>query len=76
MAPPTDLRDLSPTAPPVASDREDPRIFLKDRAYELLKTMILKETFAPGSFLSERTLAENARNEQNAGALGGRAPRE
>ena len=37
---------------------EDRRVFLKDRAYEELKTLILSEAFAPGSFLSERTLAD------------------
>lgn len=60
MAPPTDLlKDPAPV--PVSGDRhdrEDSRVFLKDRAYDLLKTMILKEAFPPGSFLSERTLAE------------------
>jgi len=33
------------------------RILLKDRAYEKLKVLILDETFAPGTFLSERQLA-------------------
>ena len=37
---------------------EDRRVFLKDRAYKELKTLILSEALPPGSFLSERTLAE------------------
>ena len=43
---------------PAAKDSSDPRTFLKDRAYDALKTLILEEVFPPGSFLSERTLAE------------------
>ena len=45
--------------PPTATDGSSgARVFLKDHAYERLKTMILSEQFPPGSFLSERTLAE------------------
>lgn len=44
------------TTPP--RDPGDARTFLKDRAYGALKTMILEEVFPPGSFLSERGLAE------------------
>lgn len=35
---------------------ESPRVLLKDRAYEALKTLILQEVFPSGSFLSERQL--------------------
>ena len=50
----------SPGVTPFAANglSEDRRIFLKDRAYEELKMLILSEAFPPGSFLSERTLAE------------------
>src|SRR4051812_41246289 len=36
-----------------------PRSFLKDRAYELIKQRLLNNEYPPGSFLSERQLAEN-----------------
>src|SRR5215471_20538734 len=36
-----------------------PRSFLKDRAYEKLKLRLLNNDYPPGSFLSERQLAEN-----------------
>ena len=39
-------------------DSEDRRVFLKDRAYEELKTLILSEALPPGSFLSERALGQ------------------
>jgi DNA-binding GntR family transcriptional regulator len=35
------------------------RSFLKDRAYELIKQRLLNSDYPPGSFLSERQLAEN-----------------
>ena len=35
------------------------RVFLKDKAYDILKHRILDESLAPGSFLSERALAES-----------------
>ena len=35
---------------------DSPRVLLKDRAYELLKDLILQEVFPSGSFLSERQL--------------------
>jgi DNA-binding GntR family transcriptional regulator len=38
-----------------------PRSFLKDRAYELIKQRLLNDDYPPGSFLSERQLAENLR---------------
>ena len=41
-----------------SKDSEDRRVFLKDRAYEQLKTLILSESLPPGSFLSERALAD------------------
>lgn len=41
-----------------ATTGDNQRVFLKDQAYELLKKMILSERFPQGSFLSERTLAE------------------
>jgi DNA-binding GntR family transcriptional regulator len=34
------------------------RVLLKERAYETLKSLILDETFPPGTFLSERQLSE------------------
>lgn len=49
---------VTTVAATVPGSGEDRRVFLKDRAYELLKTMILGEQFPPGSFLSERTLAD------------------
>jgi DNA-binding GntR family transcriptional regulator len=36
-----------------------PRSSLKDRAYELIKRRLLNNDYPPGSFLSERQLAEN-----------------
>src|SRR6516162_3334378 len=36
-----------------------PRSFLKDRAYELIKQRLLNSDYPPGTFLSERQLAEN-----------------
>src|SRR4051794_4236895 len=35
------------------------RSFLKDEAYEKIKGRLLEGDYAPGSFLSERQLAEN-----------------
>lgn len=37
------------------------RSFLKDRAYEKIKQRLLNNDYPPGSFLSERQLAENLR---------------
>ena len=52
----------SPKFSPEPKDSEkcsdDRRVFLKDRAYEELKTLILSEALPPGSFLSERTLGQ------------------
>lgn len=36
-----------------------PRSFLKDRAYELIKQRLMNNDYPPGSFLSERQLAES-----------------
>lgn len=54
MVPPESLSDI----PSSIEAALEPRVFLKDRAYELLKGMILSERFPQGSFLSERTLAD------------------
>src|SRR5580700_8790566 len=35
------------------------RSFLKDRAYERIKSRLLNNDYPPGTFLSERQLAEN-----------------
>jgi len=41
-----------------AQDLHFNRVLLKERAYEELKSLILNETFPPGTFLSERRLSE------------------
>lgn len=37
--------------------RDEPRLLLKDQAYQTLKQLILEGLFPPGTFLSERQLA-------------------
>lgn len=51
------------TKPPLIEPPEngEKRVFLKDRAYDKLKALILSEHFPQGSFLSERSLAEKLR---------------
>src|SRR6266567_4439531 len=54
MTSPSRLRPASGT-----NGHDSPRSFLKDRAYELIKQRLLNNDYPPGSFLSERQLAEN-----------------
>src|SRR5215472_5556087 len=64
------LPDLVPREPPMPSrlgarpaaptnGHAPPRSFLKDRAYEMIKRRLLNNDYPPGSFLSERQLAES-----------------
>jgi DNA-binding GntR family transcriptional regulator len=45
--------------PAQANGHPRPRSLLKDRAYERIKQRLLNNDYPPGSFLSERQLAEN-----------------